>query len=284
MILGMVGDIVTIPSLPTDPTGMLGKLDPKSMIENAIYNDNNKWVNQAINYLIISSSNGSSMLSILQEAQKTAKSSSGMAMEVYLSRLPWLLTTMFHQTLYSVFAKLLQETAGQGFSTVVNALGWVRGMNSQIDSQAQSLSGSANKYSSMAGGAGSGLASQLGSQSGLGGILSQVTGIVGVTGPAFPFDQRVSGGKANPVTAADLSASGVGTASIFSASGSGSLSGNGVSFYVFATSGSGSAGGTTPPTPDKYYPPFPGGAGSNPSSASGSGSGTGPAGIYGLPL
>jgi hypothetical protein len=280
MILGMVQDIVSTPALPTDPTGMLSKLNPKSMFEDWLYNKNDKWVNQAINYLIVSTSNSNSMLSILQEAQKTAKASSGLTMEVYLSRLPWIVTTMFHQTFFSVFAKLLEETAGKGYSTIVNQLTWVRGMNSKIDNEAQSLSGTANKYSSLAGGAGSGLSGLL-SQSGIGGILSKITGIVGVTGPSFPFDSRVSGGKANAVTADDLSSSGVGTSEDFPASGSGSASG----YYLFNSS---SGAGT--PTPDKHYPAFPGGAGSHPSSGSGSGAGsgsgsaTGPAGLYGLPF
>ena len=286
MIVAMVQDIVTIPTPPADPTGMLGKLDPKSLIENWLYSQNNKWVNQAVNYLIVSSSNGSSMLSILQEAQKTANSSSGLAMEVYLSRLPWIVTTMFHQTLFSVFAKLLQDTVGKNYQTVVNQLTWVRNTNSKVDSEAQSLSGSANKYSSMAGGAGSGLTDQLGSQSGLAGILNKATGIVGVTGPSFPFTKRVSGGTATAVTADDLSSSGVGTAADFPASGSGSANG----YYLFNSNSCNSTSGSGTPTPDKYYPAFPSGAGSHPSSGSGSGAGsgsgsaTGPAGLYGLPL
>jgi hypothetical protein len=294
MILDMVQDIVSIPALPSDPTGMLSKVNPKSMIETWIYNQNNKWVNQAINYLIVSSSNGSSMLSILQEAQKTATSSSGLTMEVYLSRMPWIVTTMFYQTFFSVFAQLLENTVGKNYQTVVNQLTWVRSMNSKIDSEAQSLSGSANKYSSMLGGAGSGLTNLLGnsqSGSGLAGILSKVTGIVGVTGPSFPFTKRVSGGTATAVTADDLSSSGVGTAADFPASGSGSANG----YYLFnfnsmSGSVSGSVSGSGTPTPDKYYPAFPSGAGSHPSSGSGSGAGsgsgsaTGPAGLYGLPF
>ncbi len=292
LILGMVEDIVSIPALPSDPTGMLSKVNPKSMIETWIYNQNNKWVNQAINYLIVSSGNGNSMLSILQEAQKTATSSSGVAMEVYLSRIPWIVTTMFHQTFFSVFAQLLENTVGKDYQTFVNQLTWVRSMNSKIDSEASSLSGSVNKYAGMAGGAGSGVGSLIGnsqSGSGLMGILSKVTGVVGVTGPSFPFTKRVSGGKATAVTADDLSSSGVGTAADFPQSGSGSANG----YYIFnfnsmSGSSSGSACGCGTPTPDKYYPAFPSGAGSHPSSGSGSGSGsgsaTGPAGLYGLPF
>jgi hypothetical protein len=282
MILGMVTDITGLP----DPTTSLpGGLNPKSMIETWISNQNNKWVNQAINYLIVSSSNGNSMLSILQEAQKTATSASGVAMEVYLSRIPWIVTTMFHQTFFSVFAQLMENTVGSHYQSLVNQLTWVRSMNSKIDSEATSLSGAANK---LPGGAGSGLTGLL-SQSGLSSILNTVTGIVGVTGPSFPFTKRVSGGKATAVTADDLSSSGVGTAADFPQSGSGSASG----YYIFnfnsmSGSASGSACGCGTPTPDKYYPAFPSGAGSHPSSGSGSGSGsgsaTGPAGLYGLPL